>query len=227
MHIVCLLSIAIPGRVIGAAQAKAPSSQVPKVLGTLELRGVWKATLFSKPFPFMVRRPDGNDVQLTNTLCYVDVLSADSNTPRRVWQRDFVALEGLEAFVPHGLTLGPVDEQRFCLAYLQGLTLYSFILDSRIRLNPTEDAPASAPSKVSDIRAAKKDPNGIDLREVIDEKRYPDLRVDGLSIAGVCGFAESRMVHLLGQNKQGVVLRYQPGEKKLTCQVFQLSEIAK
>ncbi len=221
------LSILIVGFWDTGARAKDSSTQKPHILRTIESHGAWKVTLSSRPFPFTVRRPDGNDVQLTNTLCYVDVLPVDSNTPRRVWQRNFPdELRGPTA--PRSFALGPVDEHRFCLSFIEGLRLYSFILDSRSRLTPKEGAPVVLDlSKPSETSAIEEDPNSVFLEKVIDEKKYRDLAIEGLSIAGVCGFGESRVIHLLGQNKQGVVLRCQPGEKKLTCQVFQLSEVGR
>jgi hypothetical protein len=221
----CLLFIAGPRYAEGAARGKALAKQEPRVLGIIESRGEWKATIFAKPVSHKMSLMEGKEAQLVNTLCYVDVLPVDSNAPLRVWQREFAG-DPIGQTAPHSFAIGPVDEYRFCIAFLEGFRLYSFILDRRSKLDPKEDVPGPGAFDPNLTRPAGPDPDAIGLLQLLDRKHYPDLTPESLSISSVCGFGESTTIDLR-VGKQRVGLCCQRGEKKVNCRIFQLSEVLK
>lgn len=226
--IICCLCIASAERSNEKAEVNNSSVLGPQTRATLELRGEWKATLFSRPFvsTFLV---EGKEVRLTDTLYYVEVVTSDSETPRRVWQRIFATMLSSPQAIHKSFVFGPGDDHRVCLAFIQGFTVYFFILDSRDNVSPLHESDTIVDtSKSPSATIIDHDPNAIVLPQVLGKEFRQVLAEKEMetSIDAISCHANYAVIHLsIGQQK--LILKCSLGAEKPSCSIYQLTEFAK
>ena len=186
-----------------------PCALEPRVHATYEVPGGWKATVYTRLWPRLIGH-EGEGFQIENTLCYVEVTDPESQTSRRVWQHALAsATRESPDFVFHDYALGPVDEERFCLAVVFGASVIFAVVDARDDLPPAEDSSAEAVTPTTGTDGSDKVPHVVQMMPLRRSIKglFPRFHASSLAIDAVSCCGDLATIHL-HQDDEKAVLRF-------------------
>jgi hypothetical protein len=205
--------------------------QDSKVISTFESVNKWKATLFSRPIKYLIKRSDGTEVKYDYTHCYVGVSPADSNTVHIIWQFVFVNILASGNFLPDKFVLGPAEGNKLCLAFkypYPTTSLCYFILNTDSEVNLYKEADdAFNDIQSPNIHVQEQDPNNvIPLSNILVQNKLSDIGTKLVTINSVCCFDNSTVFDLSDETINFILL-YSIVDGKPDYSVYKLTDLSK
>ena len=226
MYIVCSFPVVSVGQFVPPEPwwADDPGALEPEAHATYEVPEEWKATIYTQLWP-RVLYAQGQEFQVENTLCYVEVTDSENQTSRRVWQYPRVsATRNSPDFIFHDFTLGPAKGESFCLAVIFGGSIVFSVVDARDDLPRMEDSSVETGTPRMGADVSKNAPREIRLRDI---ERLPSsfsrrsLRIDAVSCCGdlatIC----------LRQSNDKAVLRFSLDDEEPHYEVYLLATVSR
>ena len=199
-----------------------------KEIATFESHDKWKATLYSSLWNVKGPVVGGKETMLKNIIYYIEILPKDSNEVQRIWQCQYPFMERNPSFTPYDFSFGPMTNDKFCIAFLEGSKLNYFILDPNSRVIPYNESSKPALEKNSPTASIlNRDPNNvISLSHLFSKKIFPSYSPNNMFLNSVFGY-ENYSVFDLTIKKQKFILRYSIVDGEPVYSVYKVTDLEK
>ena len=209
-------------------QSESATIQEPKVIATFELINKWKATLFVSSIIHKVTGLNNEEIPFQYIIYYVEISPVDTTVTRRIWQCEFSSNNVSPSTLAYNFLLGPMNNGKLCISFLQGNNINYFILDPNSNFKPyNEETKALYDMNSPDSHIINRDPNNvISLYPLSSKNIFPSYSPNNMFLNSVCGY-ENYSVFNLTIKKQKFILRYSIVDGKPVYSVYKVTDLEK